>query len=463
MRVLLIAYDNDSYIHTFPTGLAYIASALEHAGHVVDIYSQDVHHYPDEHLTQYLNVNHYDAVGVGVIGGYYQYRKLLKISHAINSSHDRPKHYILGSYGPSPDPEFFLRKTNANYVVIGEGDATVVDLLSAIETGRELSTVEGIAYVEGTKVIQTPPRALIKDIDSILWPAYEKFDINYYKLIRFPHAKNSDYVMPILSARGCTFKCNFCYRMDKGYRARSPAGIIEEIKFLQEKYKISYIEFSDELLMSSTQRVHEICEAFLSANLNFKWFCCGRLNYASKKNLELMKKAGCVFINYGIESLDDTVLKNMNKALNAKMITTGIENTIESGISPGFNIIFGNIGDTRETLQKGVDFLKKYDDGAQLRTIRPVTPYPGSPLYYDAINRGLLKDIEDFYENKHVNSDLLTVNFTNMSDDEFHSVLMDANSQLLTNYYENICKKSIDVAKNLYLNKETSFRGFRQT
>src|SRR3990170_562092 len=118
--------------------------------------------------------------------------------------------------------------------------------------------------------------------------------------------------------------------------------------------------------------------------------------------------------------MDDQVLKNMQKALTTKLIIKGIEATLSAGISPGLNILFGNIGDNKETLNKGVEFLLKYDDGAQLRTIRPVTPYPGSPLYYYAMEKDLLRDCEDFYENKHVNSDLVAINFTDLSDDEFH-------------------------------------------
>jgi len=112
---------------------------------------------------------------------------------------------------------------------------------------------------------------------------------------------------------------------------------------------------------------------------------------------------------------------------------------------------------------KGVEFLLKYDDGAQLRTIRPVTPYPGSPLYDYAIQKGLLKDIEDFYEHKHTNSDLLTVNFTDMSDEEFYDALMEANSILLDNYntrHQLAVKKKLE---DLYIRKDTGFRGFRQT
>jgi hypothetical protein len=151
----------------------------------------------------------------------------------------------------------------------------------------------------------------------------------------------------------------------------------------------------------------------------------------------------------------------MNKSLTTKMIQEGIENTLDSGISPGYNIIFGNIGETRESLKLGVDFLLKYSDFAQMRTIRPVTPYPGSSLYYYAIEKGLLRDCEDFYERKHVNSDLLTINLTDMSDDEFHMSLYEANKELIEAYYKNTYESVIETSRKLYLEKDASFRGFR--
>jgi len=215
--------------------------------------------------------------------------------------------------------------------------------------------------------------------------------------------------------------------------------------------------------MSSVKRTVSLCEDILKSNLKIKWNCNGRLNYATAKVLRLMKRAGCVFINYGIEAMDDDVLAKMDKNLTTSQIIEGIEATLKSGISPGFNIIFGNIGDTAETLRKGVEFLLKYDDGAQMRTIRPVTPYPGSPLFYHAIERGLLRDCRDFYENKHVNSDLLSVNFTEMSDEEFYRCLFMANQALMQNYFDKKKASFISQAERLYFAKDVGFRGFRQT
>jgi len=462
MRILLVVYDNNSYISVFPLGIGYLASVCRNAGHDVKIYNQDVYHWPEPHLIDLLNEEHFDIIGVGIIGGYYQYRKLLKISKAINSAIKRP-FYIIGGHGPSPEPEYFLKKTGADAVVIGEGEITIVELLKALEAKKDLSSIDGIAFIKDGKYIQTPKRELKANIDEISFPAWDLFPMDHYALLRPANIKNSERCMLVITGRGCTFKCNFCYRMDEGRRERSAESIIEEIKILKKEYAISYINFQDELFMSSTRRTVELCESFIKANLKISWFCNGRLNYSKTNVLRLMKEAGCVFINYGIESLDEQALKNMNKALTVEQITKGIENTLACGISPGYNIIFGNIGETAESLKLGVDFLLKYDDHAQLRTIRPVTPYPGSPLYYYAIEKGLLKDCEDFYENKHVNSDLLSVNFTNLTDDDFYEALCEANKILVANYYSQKHGSIVKQIDNLYKNKDNNFRGFRQT
>jgi radical SAM superfamily enzyme YgiQ (UPF0313 family) len=461
MRILLVAYDNDSYIHWFPQGLAAIAAVLHKEGYEVAIYNQDKFHYPDEHLTEYLNNNKFDVIGIGVIAGYYQYRKLLKIADAVNKSKNRP-FFIIGGHGPSPDPAFFLKKTQADAVIIGEGELTIIDLMGALAKKQSLYGVMGIAFADGNKVIISERRPLIQDIDKdVPLPAYDLFPIDYYKLIRMPYAANNDFVLPVLSGRGCTFECSFCYRMDKGFRPRSNESIIEEIKFLKRNYGITYIIFSDELLMSSVMRTVSLCEDFIKAKVGIKWCCNGRLNYANTDVLKVMKEAGCVFINYGIEAMDDDVLKKMNKALTTRQIIKGIEATLAAGISPGFNIIFGNVGDNRETLNKGIEFLLKYDDMAQMRTIRPVTPYPGSPLFDYALEKGLLRDTEDFYENKHINSDLLAVNFTDLTDNDFHQCLLDANTRLITNYFQKRLSAVIEQAKKLYMERDVTFRGFR--
>jgi len=468
IRTLLIVYDNLSYHPPLPQGIAYITAILEEMRCDVDIYQQDLYHWPEEHLTEYLNNNDYDIVGLGIIAGYYQYQKLLKISKAINKSKNRNKLlYILGGHGPCADPNYFLKKTKADIIVLGEGEETIKEIVNNLKGPRciyKIENIRGIAYRMGDDVYINEERELIKDIDSIPFPAYHKFPIEFYRLQRYVNNRKTDFVMNVLSSRGCIFNCSFCWRMDKSFRPRKVEAILDEIRLLQKNYGINYIDFSDELLMSSEQRSIEVCEGILNSELKFRWSCDGRLNYATKEVLKLMKKAGCVFINYGIEALDNNVLRLMKKGLTVDIIIKGVENTLEVGISPGLNIMFGNPGDNRETLKKAVDFLLKYDDCAQLRTIRPMTPYPNCPLYYKAIKDGLIKDIEDFYENLHINSDLVSVNFIQdkMTTDEIHKELYEANCKIINNYYSKHAGYMKKEAYNLYIKKDVSFRGYRQ-
>ncbi len=465
MRILMVVYDNDSYTTEFPMGLAYLASAARNAGHQVSVYQQDIFHWPDEHLTNWLDEHEYDVVEVSVIGGYYQYKKLLSLSKAINASKNRSQFkYTIGGHGPAADPEYFLRKTGADIVGSGEGEITFVELMDAFEGKRSLHSVDGIAFIdENGSYVRTRKRELIQNIDEIAWPAYDLFDMTYYTMMRFPNIGTGERSISMLSGRGCIFACNFCYRMDKGFRARTAASIIAEVQFLREKYNITYIAFLDELLMSSRERTLELCQAFIDAGLDVNWECNGRLNFADMDVLEKMKEAGCVFVNYGIESLDDATLKVMHKGLTRKQIIYGIENTLAVGISPGLNIIYGNINEPIEAIDAAVEFLFKYDDHAQLRTIRPVTPYPGSELFDYAIEHGLLKDTADFYENKHINSDLIAVNFTKYSDDEVHQKLCEANMRLIRRHLEVQEEGYKRTCKDLYYKKNAAFRGFRPT
>ena len=441
MKCLLLAYNNDSFIHYFPLGLAYVASALQEAGAEVVIYPQDKYHYPPEHLTAYLNSHEFDIVGVGMCAGDYQFQQMLAISQAVHNA-KYPPMFILGGHMVSAAPEYFLKKMQADKIFVGESEGSLID--------RELWFSDSRAkFVYGA----TPT-----DPDTYS-PVWDLFDMDYYSMIRLPHAENSDRCFPVLSMRGCPFQCNFCYRMHEGYRLRDVKMVVNEIRELQLDFNITYIDFADELLMTSPDRASEMAQALKP--LGIKWMCNGRLNYARRLVLREMKEAGCVFINYGIESTNDTILKNMNKALRKDQIIGGIELTEEEGISPGLNIIWGNIGDTKKTLWESVDFLLKYDDQTQMRTIRPVTPYPGTPLFEEAVKQGKVKDAADFYENKHIGSNLMTTNFTDCTDEEFHDELFKANCQLMSHYYNKVYESWVRKADYLYHHKDRNFRGFR--
>ena len=463
-RVLFIVYDNGSYDHVFPMGVGAIAAILERDGHQFEVWNQDMTHCSDESLGTYLDEKKFDVVIVSLIAGYYQYQKMKSLSKVINNSKNRPL-YVLGGYGPTPEPEFFLKKAKCDVVCMGEGEVTISELMKALDNKETLEKVPGVAWLDSNGKLKYNPRApLVHDLDSLPMTPYHKFPMHYYRMLRMPKVKATDFVFPMMSARGCSFKCTFCYRMDPGYRMRSPESLLDEIEMLHKDYGITYIAFQDDLLMSSVAHTEAVCKEFLKRNLPVRWNCNGRLNYCSEELLQLMKDAGCRFINYGIESMDQKVLNNMKKGLRPEMIIKGVEDTLKVGISPGLNFIFGNKGDNKTTIKKTVDFLLKYDDFSQKRTLRPVTPYPGSPLYYDAIEMGLLdkeNPAEDFYENKHLNSDLISCNFTELTDDEYYECLRWANSTLMKNYFDKQKDSTLAQIDYLYKEKDVSFRGFR--
>jgi len=174
-----------------------------------------------------------------------------------------------------------------------------------------------------------------------------------------------------------------------------------------------------------------------------------------------MQRAGCEYVNYGVESLSYDVLKGLRKGLTVKMIHKGVQSTLEAGLTPGLNLMWGAPGDDLETLEEAKRFLLRYDTCRELRTIRPATPYPGSQMFTDAVNDGLIEDAADFYENLHVNSDLMTVNFTNVPDLRFYRALCTANRELIRNYYDKNCWRVEQGAEDLYSQQDKDFRGFR--
>ena len=442
-NILLISYDNGSHIPFFPQNLFYLAGALEKSGkHNINMWLQDIHHGPTSALTDILDRNRFDMVGLGFVAGYYQYRVAKEISNAVNQSKRRKDfRYILGGHGPAAAPDWFIGKFGADCVVVGDGETAICDLAENNERG----------VIQGEPCNSEDfPREILK-----------KFPTHVYRLIRWPTSSRTDFCWPVLSSRGCKWHCSFCYRMRKGFYERSVESIMDEVKWLHSNLGITHIQFSDELLMGSKKRTEEICESILQLPFKMKWDCNGRLNYASNSTLQLMKRSGCEYVNYGIESLSQSMLDGMQKGLSVSQIHAGVQRTLAMGISPGLNLLWGFPNDSVDNLWLAVEFLRKYDPCDELRTIRPVTPYPGTALFDLAVKDGLLKDAEDFYDRAHVNSDLIAVNFMDMPTELAHEYLYRANKKLVENYLEKRMGRQVDAAAKMYLKGDTSFRGFR--
>lgn len=443
MRVLLAVYDNDSLLAQPPHGIAYLAAAARRAGHEVLIWDAGVTHAPPEDLTRTIDDWGADVCGIGVIGGYWQIGQLRKLAPAVHAS-KRDCMLVLGGHGPAADPECFRSWTRADAVFVGESETSFVQWLSAPRQG----IIESAA----------------QDVDALPWPAWDLLDMSVYTRTPYPRKPATAASATVLSGRGCPFTCSFCFRVDAGFRPRKPSAIAAEVQWLMREYQVGFVNYDDELLTASAPRTLDVCEAI--GPLGCKWMCNGRVNVLAgargEEVLHEMREAGCVFCNLGIESLDDDVLAGMNKRQQAWQSRLAVERCLSVGISPGLNVMWGSRHDTLESLEALVQFLLEYDDGAQLRTIRPSTPYPGTPDFKRAVAEGRLQGTKDFYA-KHVNSDLATVNWTGIPDNEFYAALLDANTRLIDNYHRKQAARQVEDLRRLYAGETTSYRGTRQT
>lgn len=460
MRISFIIHDYHENRNSYPMGTAYLARVLRECGHEVEIYNMAVYHWTIDQMLAHFKKEKFGAICISFISGYYTYKQIKLILKALNTISRRPP-IILGGHGPAPEPEFFLIKHKTEFVSLGEAEKTLPRLIEAIEKGEDTTRIDGFACRVEDEVIRNKKLDPVEDLDTIPFPAWDLFPMEAYIVNHAEPSKQMDRFGVVTTSRGCPYLCNFCYRMEEGIRFRSVENVMEEIGWMIDKYNINYFQFQDELLMVSRARISEICDGIEKNGFKIEFYLNGRLNIVTMEMLKRLKEVGCRFINYGIESADEAVLKNMDKRLTLKQINEGLQFTIDAGIEPGVNLLFGNIGDTRETFKKNHELLLKYDTFCQNRTIKPVTPFPGTPLYNYAIKEGLIKDAEDFYERLHQNSDRFTVNFSNVPDKEAYEMMFAANKDLVREYHRRKAEAQVEGLHRLYLENDVNFRGVR--
>lgn len=464
-RVLFIVHDLYQEDDHFPFGVAYMGATLKKQGVEVEVYSQDVFHYSNQELATYLKKNTYDLIGVGFLAARFN-ETIIGICNTINQC-KKNAWLVLGGHGPSPISEYILKKTGADVVFIGEAEETIVELLKCKIEGGDLSQINGIAFKHSNEITVNERRTPIRNLDSIPFPEWSLFPMEKYTTcLSLFRKEEGDRTLGILTSRGCVNRCNFCYRMEKGIRFRSIENVVEEIKILSKKYGVNYFHPQDELFIAGKKRIFEFHEVLKRNNITIKFASNARVDIFDEELASCLKECGCQFLNFGMESSDQNVLNLMNKKTTVEQNIKAAEITKKAGIGLGLNFIWGNIGDTEESLKNNIKLIKEYNTYDQLRTIRPVTPYPGCDLYCEAIRRGLLKGPEDFF-NKFKNSDLLLVNFTDIPEKEFYKMLFEANKELILDHYLHTTKDIerahalINDFYKLYFGNKTNFRGAR--
>jgi radical SAM superfamily enzyme YgiQ (UPF0313 family) len=464
-NVLFIIHDLYQDDNHFPLGIGYLSAVLKKEGVNVEVYCMDIFHYSNAELAELLNKKTYDLICVGFLAARFK-ETVLDLCKSINHK-KKSAWLVLGGHGPTPIPEYILDKTHANIIVLGEGEETLPELLKCKLENGDLSKIKGIAYKDEGTFRTTERRKPIHNLDTIPFPEWSLFPmeeyINSLKLFRY---KPKDRCFGMLTSRGCINKCNFCYRMEKGIRFRSIKNVIKEISSLNERYGVNYFLMNDELFVYPKKRIFEFRDELQKTDLKIKFVCNARVDVFDEEVASCLKEVGCQFLNFGMESSDQNVLDSMNKNTTVEENIEAAEIAKKAGIGLGLNFIWGNIGDTEASLKSNAALIKKYTTYDYIRTIRPVTPYPACDLYYYAIEKGLLKGPDDFFE-RFKNSDLITVNFMDIPEKRVYELLFKVNQELIRDYYAHTSKdddaanKLINDFRRLYFEGINTFRGAR--
>ena len=390
-------------------GLAYIASMLEKHGHQVmyldctadQIVVNDVANI----LNQYMELDY-----IGITATTALIDNALKIAKDCKKKFPYAK-IIMGGVHPSVLPDEVIRYDYVDYVVRDEGEITFVELCQDKEPKNILGLTWKKKLKNGNKIYHNKDRPLIKNLDDIPPPAYHLLPMRKY----YPSVGNYKRLpaMSIFATRGCPAKCTFCHRAFGGVcRPRSARNIIKEIKILQLHYGIKEINFYDDTFTLFKKVIKEFCQIVRDEKIDITWSCFTRVDYVTKELLKDMKSAGCHLILFGVESANQKILTNIKKDIKLEQVKSVVRWCREIGIESRASFMFGNPGETVETMEETIQFALDLDpDEAQFNI---TTVYPGTEMYEEAKSLGILTkhDYSDY------NMSEITMNLPTVTQDE---------------------------------------------
>jgi len=253
----------------------------------------------------------------------------------------------------------------------------------------------GITYREKDHIRSSLARPFISNLDSLPFPAFHLLPITKYR----PHPPHGRQLpsIPIVTSRGCPYRCIYCSKSVFGgkYRASSPTYIADEIEYLMDKFNVREITFYDDVFTLNKKRVIAICEELERRRIEIPWTCETRVNLVNEELVEKMKKAGCYMIAYGVESGTQEILDNLKKDITLEQATRAFELTHKIGIQTIAYFMIGSPGETAETIEETIKFAKKLDPDFVQFSI--TTPFPGTELCDLAVKEGMAsKDWDDY-------------------------------------------------------------------
>jgi anaerobic magnesium-protoporphyrin IX monomethyl ester cyclase len=383
MRVALVSPKWNRKANDYPAlGLGYLAAVLERDGHQVRIF--DFALYPNAPLEEDVQqVCTFDPEMIGITAMSSVYHSAVQTATLLKAYLGRP--IVIGGPHATVYPERVLAESPViDCVVRGEGEETIGQLARALDgTGGNLAAIDGLTYRNRSEIVSNPDRPLIRDLDSLPFPARHLFDLTRYGL-RTPGGQP---MVTIMSSRGCPYNCSYCFKgiVGRTYRQRSPGNIIAELRQVIDQYDIRNFYFIDDLFTIDLRRLNALTEQLVAARLDIRWQCLGRVDRVDAEVLRKMYAAGCRRIHYGIESGNQQILDGVGKGIKLEQVRQAVRWTQEAGIEVKGYFMLGLPGDTEETLQQTIDLATELDLDETMFSL--TTPFPGTRLWDELVKR----------------------------------------------------------------------------
>jgi anaerobic magnesium-protoporphyrin IX monomethyl ester cyclase len=405
-----------------PIGLGYLASSLEKAGHEVKILDASIEKWNKvndrgdgvkylgmswDDITDRVREEKPDMVGISIltveaVNAFLTAKAVKKASRNI----------IVVAGGPHVcvRPEETISDSNVDFITIGEGEQTIVELSDAIENKNSLKGVKGIWHKQSGKIVRNEARPLMTNLDDLPFPSWHLMNLDkYFKAAKYLQGSRSmdKRSLSVISSRGCPFSCVFCtirLSMGQGFRPRSPKNVVDEIEALVDTYGIEHIGFEDDNLTFDKQRMEDICDLLIVRELNEKitWGTPNgvRADRLDEKLLRKMKQSGCREIIVAPESGSQYVVDNI---IGKKLKLSTVENVVrlcrKIGIECGCFFVIGMPGETKKQIEETFAFANRMRSMGATPFCSIAWPYYGSRLYNEARKKGYLlkkdgKDLE---------------------------------------------------------------------
>lgn len=367
-----------------PLGMAHIAGALKQDGHHVKQYDVLVED-GIESLPPVFEKHKPDVIGISIrnidtvdsADPQFFLKTALETINQIKKFSAVP--IILGGGAFTLFPELILEELGADYGITGEGEQTVCNLVNQIE--QECAPTKG-TILRGTAALT----------DKWLPVSYDERITGYYR--------RRGGMLNVQTKRGCPFKCDYCsYPTLEGneFRYRDPKEVVDEIERLKKDYGCKYLFFTDSVFNDHKERYLEICEELIRRENKTPWCAYFRPSYLNIDAMSIMKRSGLHAMEFGTDASSDTTLKGMHKAFSMDDVYQTHQLVRKFDVPTAHFIIFGGPEETPNTLQEGLDNLKRLE-GAAIFGFSGIRILPNAPIQKRAINEGLIQKEDDLLE-----------------------------------------------------------------